>query len=264
MIKKISIRKMIGLQIITLGTYSIFWLAQRRNEIVSTYKLPLPHWLWLVLPPLAGTLLVFLIPTITFAYGQTLQDLIALITVLLILLMLTVAAIYCWWMIRFGQAVAKITEGRIPLGWTLVFWIILNNGVIFVHQYYFNRMPHKTALSTRHHTPTKKFIVTSGVILIVASIMIVVGSIALVNYLNNSSDWSATESEAREIDHKAAEANRLLNKYNECIKRLDEQYPGELMIEEVTAYNEAYAICEEIRLLQHAAVDEYNKALQNW
>lgn len=262
MIKKIRIWKMIGLYIITFGIYGFVWIARRRNEIQKHYKLPVPHWLWLIIPSAAGILL--LIPIAVVVYGTTsrMENVSITIMGLMAITIIVAFGISLWWMWKYGGAIEKITRGRVPLMWTMGYWIVLGPITLFMHQYYFNRIPASVNLKAKtKYEPTKNLVI----IFIILAVISWGISIAFTTFTpNNNDEWAASQQKIRELDHKAFEAEHLNTQYNECIDRLNKTYPGELMIEDEAAYTKSYDTCESIRLKQNTAADAYNEALKNW
>lgn len=263
MLTKINLWKMAGLYVVTLGVYGIIWLSKRRNEIATNYKLPLPHWLWMVAPSIIA--LALILPIVFIGYAL-LSDLVLfgmMIAGVLIFEFVVVFGISIWWIWKLGQAVEKITEGRMPLGWTVAYWILCGPIVLFILQYLFNHIQSKVDVKAApKHKPTKRFVFVS-ILVFATSIVISIAQTALI-INSDSGSWTTFTREAREIDHTGNKADRLLKQYNTCMDRLNEKYPGELMIENEAGYNKGYNECESIRVKQNAAAEEYNAKLEDW
>lgn len=260
--KQIRIWKMIGLYIITLGIYGIVWLALRRNEMVERYKLRVPHWLWLVLPMLIPFVIVF--PVAYIVYGITSQSSsTALILYGILLLGILVAGgISLWWMYRFGRAAQLITEGKVPLVWTMIYAIFLWPIMFFMLQYYFNRSSKSVNVKTSpQYKPSKNFVILSIALLVVTAPVTVLGTLQLPESLK---EGASIQTGGKEIDSLLKETEQLAQDHKKCVDKLEADYPGDLTVEDEPAYTKAYDSCEEIRVKQHDKVDEYNKAVEKW
>lgn len=257
---KIRVWKMIALYLITLGVYGFVWLAKRRNEIVRHYKLAVPHWLWIVLPiaiACAATVAVSFALVLMMPLEQALYGIAALAGSLF----LAVFGISIWWMVRFGRAAEQITQGKVPVLWTVLYWIFLGAVALYMLQYFFNRAPNKSI----HHNnaqqrPTKRFVVWS----IVAFALVTAVSVADVVYTLNTPGFLGVDIErAKEIDAIGKKAEELNTQYLACIEQLNLKYP-ELTEAQEADYNKGYDACEKVRLEQNKAVEEHVKALEQW
>lgn len=254
--KKIRLWKIIALLLVTLGIYGIIWLALRRNEANHAHKLKLPHWHWLISPSVIGLILTLIVGIPAFLLTPPLVfTAIVFFTVSLTFFVAWVISI--WWMVRFGQGIGKITHGRITTGWTVAYWIITAFGIVVAAQYYFNR-PIKKAATKK---PSRKFIITSLMVFIICTVVNVVSTAF---YFMDGGEWDTFQQESQEIDRLYNESDRLYKKYEDCISRLDAKFPGELMIEDEADYNKGYELCEQIRLKQNSAAEQYDKAVAEW
>jgi hypothetical protein len=234
--------------VVTFGLYQIVWLIRRRNEIVRVYKLPLPQWWWLFAPSFAALacfgLFIVLALTEQSALAIAIGLIIALPTVFASI------ALTIWWVWRFGKAAAYVTNGKVTATWTMLFYLFAGLAMVFFLQYYFNGAQSAKELNGAPMSkPSKKFVVWAT-ITIVANISLYAG----MNLV------SAFYLEDTELTRLGERVDKLTSQYDSCIDRLDRKYV------EVTAaneadYNAAHDHCEDIRIRQNNAVDEYNEYL---
>lgn len=157
---KIEVYKIVLLSIATLGVYNYVWFAKRRNEIVAQYKIAIPHWWWLVTPVIvsvvaAAALVATLITAAPLQY-------IILSGAVLLLALLSFLPISIWWMVMLGLAAGRITNGRVPAGWTIAYWLLLGSmGTNIMLQFYFNKLTDKPAPAAK---PSTRFIVVSCIL----------------------------------------------------------------------------------------------------
>lgn len=170
--KKIPLWKVIALSIITLGVYTIVWFALRRTELMKISGQKLPHWLWLILPAFMGVVLWF--ASLIVIYGTIpgdpgrQYDWMVLST--FSFLVLIPFGISLWWVDRFGQEVQHVTGNRVPVLWTMLIYFFLGPVVIFVHQYYFNRMPDTETVQSVSG-PSQRFVIVMSFVVGIAAIM---------------------------------------------------------------------------------------------
>lgn len=260
MITKISTPKLIFLFIITLGLYSLLWLAQRRNEIVETYKIPLPRWQWIVLPEL-----IIPIFAVGFGYamGSVLPYTIAMIATILPVLVLSIAylGISIWWFIKFGSAVERVTNGRLTALWVFLYWFFLSFGVMFVVQYYLNKAPKKTKLPEKPtQRPSTKFV--TGSIIAFSTVYALATIAGAIIGFTSSITGDSTERDAQ-ISQLSKKADLLNKQYEHCWAELEKKYP-EVAPEDEAAYLEEYDACEKVRLEQNEAADKVNELMGWW
>lgn len=262
MIKNIAVWKVIGLYIITLGIYGFVWLARRRSEMIEHYKLSVPHWLWLVAP--AAIAFALLLPAAFIIYGVTSQtaSTASIIYGFLLLALFGAYGISLWWMYRFGRAAQIITEGKVPVVWTMLNTIFLGPVMLFMFQYYFNRAPKSVdSKSKPKYQPSKNFVILSTVLIVASLPMAVTG---LMQFPELAKEGSILQSQSRKIDALYQETEQLAKEHKACVDKLEADFPGKLSAEDEPAYTKAYDACEEIRIKQHAKVDEYNTTLEKW
>ncbi len=262
MLTKIKLPKLIALFIITLGLYSLLWLAQRRNEIVKTYDIALPGWQWIVLPlPIA----LILSGGAGYAAGLLLPYTIALLLATIIGTML--ASVYLgisiWWMIKFGGAVERITNGRMPTLWTLLYWIFLSFIVIIVLQYFFNKLPATTQLPSKPTGhPSKKF-VTASVIVIVGAYLLFSLAGAIAGIMLSAGGVDGATARDAQLSELSKKADLLDKQYQYCSTELNKKYP-EVSPDQVDTYTKEFDQCEKLRFEQNATIDEYNNVAGEW
>jgi len=247
--KKIALWKVIVLSIVTLGIYSIIWLARRRNELVDNYQQKVPSWLWLVIPGAISIALI--VPAVIFTFLLISNDQLiqALLLIGIVSLLLLASAIIClWWVWRFSSAMSRVIEGRVPTIWAFLIYLFLGVALIYVHQFYINRYA-TDKISTKNVGPSTKFIVLT-VVAIVASVI-----------LSGASSASMPDDSFQKLQENSAvgeKANRLIVDYTTCTDTLQKDYP-EVTVENEAAYNKAYDVCNKIRIEQNAAANRYNK-----
>lgn len=251
MIKHIKIWKMILLTFVTFGIYNTVWFARRRNEMVKHYDVSIPHWWWLVAPPLLS---LAVISIFGFIYAMDPSPTALVITLIPVVIAPFVIWGFClWWLWHFGKAAEKVTQGRVTLVWMVIYVFLLGSGFMqYVLQYYFNRLP--KAPTDKHYQPSKHFVKYSVIAIIVFQVIVGGASIA-VNLLSLRSQATLPEQQ----DPKYLESVKLMHDYDACIDKLNADFPGEITEgAEEKAYNKGYAKCDEIRVRQNAAADEYN------
>ena len=253
--KKIRVWKVVLLTIVTFGIYTLFWFINRRSEMIKQYKQQVPHWLWLVLPSVA--MMLALLPIVLIAVGLSASAVGGFMALLGFYFLGTLVAlgISIWWMLKFGQGAAVVTNGKMPAGWTVAYWIFTGPFLASVLQYRFNRSAEPALLSKEApQKPSRKFVVLSLVIFA----LVLVGS--AVTSAASPKDFSGSVKELEQMDQQYQQAESLRAEYEACIDKLEADYPGELTTGNEAAYNQAYAGCEEIRVRQHKAADAYNQA----
>lgn len=257
---------MIGLYIVTLGIYGFVWMARRRNEIVKNDKIVIPHWLWIVLPPIVGLLAIIPITFLVYGTIQKLDGLIPIVLMFTVLIAVTIFAVNIWWMWRFGRAVMRVTQGRLTPIWIVAYWIMAGPVALFIIQYHFNRIQKKQSVASKpKYRPSKKFVTVSSIVLALLAVFSVASLYTQEWDITKDPDIMKMQNDAKFIDKKANKANHLLDEYNRCIEDLNNKYPGaELTPEEEPGYNRDYANCELIREKQNQAAEEFDKALQKW
>lgn len=260
--KKIRLWKMVLLLVVTFGVYSLIWLFQRRNEIVTKFKLPLPHWSWLPLPYLVSLLLI--LPVAWLTYGMTSS--VATTTIVTYIVcytgLLISMGISIWWMFKFSVAVSKITDGKVPTLWGMIWTIFVSPFNVLAFQYYFNRLPKSVTIKTKpKYAASKNFITVTAVAVAIA---------LPVNYFNLAGVPSQLQEilndqkKTQSFDRIYKETEKLAEDYNRCIKQLDHDFPGDITEEIEAAYNAAYQNCDNIRAKQHQKADEYTESVKNW
>lgn len=256
--KKIRVWKVVVLSLITLGVYSAVWYALRRDEMVRNYKVAIPHWRWPVASLVAS--LVAFIAFIMFSLQgyDAASPLFVLTTVLLAVILTTSSAVYIWWLWSFCKAAEKITQGRITLGWLVVYFLLLGaSAAQYVLQYYFNRLPQTTAIDDKKYHPSRKFVKYSVIVMVTVFIVEVVAG-GVLGALSATTEQAAPQL-TKEQYSKLGRANELLKQYNDCIGKLNNDFPAEdIDTTQEAAYNTAYDHCETIRVKQNAAADAYN------
>lgn len=257
--KKIRLWKVILLTIVTFSIYTIVWHARRRNEMVKQFKLTIPHWLWLVLPMLITLLFIFPVAIVTLvATGKA--ELTYPVTMGYVLVG-TIASIIIsyWWMFKFAVATKKITEGRIPTIWTMLYTIFLGPVTVYMLQYRFNRLPKTVKIDAKpKYKPTKKFIVLSIVAIVVGTAL---NSLSFSTIPDSLKKYSEGQSQLQSLDKAGDDAERLTNEYQACTSKLEKDFPDDITVETEAAYNAAYAACDQILEQQHEKAEEYNRAI---
>lgn len=256
--KKISTAKVIVLSIVTLGVYTLIWLAKRRNEMVSEYKVKLPSNAWLVV--FASLLALAIVTLITTAVLFAL-NIIGSVWTTIWLSVASLAlpfALGLWWVIRFGKIFSKIVGGRVPLWWTIVFYIFLATHIIPVYQYFINRKTAKRGAYAEQVGPTRRFIVVSA---IVAALFLILEIASWADLPATFNQMRTAFSETSQQDLQLIEKTyTLLKQHDACVNQLNIDYPDKyISAEDEAAYIKAYDACESIRLEQNAAVEALEK-----
>lgn len=254
MLAKIRVRRVVALTVATLGVYGIVWLAKRRNEIVNNHKLPIPHWLWIVLPILLT--LAFVLPfAVLLAAINTSTEVVTLwICGFLLLGTLVSWGVCIWWMFAFGRAIGRITSGRLTMQWVVLHWIVWGPFVAGVVQYYLNRVSSKTLDKKQRFRPSQKFTSLSTVSFVAVAALSVMSSWAYPDFFSLIDQQWLTESQ--EIDRKLKETEDLSRQHTECVGRMHRDYP-EVTFANEESYRQVYDACERLRIRQNEAVDEY-------
>lgn len=178
--KKIRVWKVALLNVVTLGIYSLFWLANRRAEMVKDHGQKVPHWAWFIVP----WLVVFgsLVPVIVLlAMVNVSQEQMALIAPWYLLVSLLVAyGFSIWWMWKFSRSAEHVTNGRITYGWIIALYLVAGSTVTLFLQYYFNRASLPKARKTEvSYEPTSKFVAVA-----LATIIVSVASFVPLSMMN--------------------------------------------------------------------------------
>ncbi len=256
--KKIRIWKVVVLSLITLGAYSVVWYALRRDEMVRTYKVAVPHWAWPAVSLVASlaTLVAFIMLSLQ-DYDAS-SPIIISATALLAVIVTASSAVSIWWLWSFCKAAEKITQGRLTLGWLVVYLLLLGPSVAkYVLQYYFNRLPQATTIGDKKYHPSRKFVKYSIIVMVIVFISEVVAG-GVLGALSATTEQRAPQL-TKEQYSKLGRANELLKQYNDCVDKLNNDFPADdIDATQETAYNAAYDHCEAIRVKQNTAADEYN------
>lgn len=250
--KKIRVWKVILLSIVTFEIYSIVWFVRRRSELISNYKLKVPHWGWLLAPSAIGSILTVPVSLMVIGTIKDEDSQMLVITGFILFWLCIVFFVNCWWLWKFGRASQTITNGRITPFWLLILYASVGGLATGILQYYFNRCLPRTKLKKMPtERPSRRFMALALVLLVISSAFGV---------------WVVTvDMPTDEIGSRAGEANalyekqeRLYKEYEDCIKQLDAVYPeSEITPEDEAEYNQGYDACESIRIEQNKAVDDY-------
>jgi hypothetical protein len=250
MIKQIRVWKVIVLSIVTFGIYNTVWLAKRRNEMVENYDVSIPDWWWLVAPSLLSFALYFILFFIESASPSQFGPLIIFMS--LMTASLVVSGILLWWLWQFGKAAEKITQGKVTLGWVMIYVLLLGGCIQYVLQYYFNRLP--KAPTTKQYEPSKRFVKYSIVAIVVLYIFWFGAGVAM-SALGTNPSWMLSNKQNAQY----LKSVQLLQEYNGCIDNLNNDFHGEIAEgEQQAAYDKAASDCEAIRARQNTAADGYN------
>jgi hypothetical protein len=135
--KKQSLWVFIGLNLITLGFYSVYWLYITRKEMVAAGA-HVPSFGWLVWPWVAMFAAVFLGAFVP--QGENILMILALV------LYLAVFGIYMWWFWPYSKAVEQVTGNQLEAIAAYVLIIFLGSIGFVVIQYFFNKIPEGEAV----------------------------------------------------------------------------------------------------------------------
>lgn len=256
--KKIRTFHVITLSIITLGIYSYIWLIGRRNELAEQYKITLPRSGWIIASALAVYLGSFVAMAAILLFVLGVLSSVWVATALAIAPFALAYLLGLRFIIPFGAAIAKITGERIPLWWTILLFIPLYTFVIFVYQYFINRLPVDPPKAAKITGPTPRFIMSWSAVAILMYAMLVF------NYKDLPRDLEIAKSQTPQLSQiikdasaLSQKAERLQKEYDSCIVNLEKKYPGELTKENEAAYQAGYDTCEEIRIEQNNTVEQY-------
>lgn len=252
--KKIALWKVILLSVVTFGIYAIVWFARRRNELVETYKQHIPHWLWIVLPPIVAV--VIMIPTVLalslFIPDKAFAYVVSMICVAI--LSIIPFGISIWWMSRYSAAASRVIEGRVPTVWGVLVYLFWGPCLAYVHQYYFNRYASgKVTPKENWAGPSRKFI-----ILAVISFIVSVG-LSTLSLSTYPAEYEKMQQDIKNTSDTVNEANELRTQYFACANKLEADFPGELTLEDEDAYNAAFDVCEDIRVRQNEAANRVSQ-----
>lgn len=160
------------MMLVTLGLYSIVWLAKRRDELMRHHHAKIPHWMWLVAPWIIVVyiLIPLMVVEVMFFYSSSSTSSPALWVGLALA---TIAyAIGIWWARQFSAAMEKVISKRVTVMWSILYWLFWGPVIVFIWQFYINRID--TRLSPQKKPgPTKRFVVIG----IIASLVGVVSTV---------------------------------------------------------------------------------------
>lgn len=252
MIKHIKVWKMIVLSLVTFGIYNTVWFARRRDEMVKNYNVTIPHWWWLITPSLISLSIILILFFIQITNPSPAGAIIALTP--LMIFPFVMSGIFLWWLWQFGKAAEKITQGKVTLGWVMIYALLLGGCIQYVLQYYFNRLPKKP--TAKQYQPSKRFVKYSIIAIVVVYVLSFGAGIAM-SAVGGRPPYFKLNTNVKYL-----ESNRLLQEYNSCVDQLNADFPREVTkgAQEV-AYDKAYSECEAIRIKQNAAADEYNASI---
>lgn len=228
--------------------------------MVRKYKVAIPHWRWPVLATVLSLLAYAALIAVIFNNDVN-SPLFLITTLLFILVMFIDYAVCLWWLWQFGKGVEKITQGGVPLGWTIAYIILLGPITLYMLQYHFNRLPKSANSGAKKHTPSKKFVVGSIVAMIIVTTLSTIAGVAL-SALSDTAIVAEPDQQSKELKIKEAKANSLYDQYISCVAALNNKYPDDDSIatnEEI--YSKDYDSCEAVRTRQNAAADDYNKSI---
>lgn len=253
--KEIKIWKIITLNIITLGLYLLFWVVNRRQEMIDNYHRKIPHWWWYVGSVLLSLAVVGVLTWsshFTETYSQA-----RVFTVLLICLLPVlggVAVVHLWWVWKFSQASAFVTDGRMSTGWAFALYVLGGQLVTPFLQYYFNQAAELKALNKKpHHSPSKKLQIWAS-----AAIALLLLVSTVITFAMPEPTYSEPKEQIKYYDK---ESERLLDDHANCVRQLEKDYPKVTELNE-EAYSQAYDNCEVIRLEASKAVLKYNELIR--
>jgi hypothetical protein len=252
--KKINIWKILGLSIITLGIYTLFWIIRRRQEMVTIYKQAIPHAGWIV----AVVVLSYIGSGLSWGAEYLPDAPLQAIAVVIALILLTVGfVISVWWIWRFSKAAAYVTAGRVPAGWSFVLYLLASPVIMaMILQHYFNQAAQPSKL--QDNPPAK----ASPKLKLLALALIIIPMIGYIWYGISSSQTTFKQviEQQNQINEYSEKAGRLAKDHQACVDKLNQDYK-EVTSENQVAYQKAYDACEEIRKEQNKAVDDYNRLL---
>lgn len=233
----------------------------------TTYGLKTHHWGWLVSAyavAFTGGMVLTLLP---FFLGESpLFWPLAIALVVISYLIPTIIEI--WWTISFSRSAAKVIGNRVPTIWS-VFLLAMPFTQAFILQYYFNRYATKT-LPKKPVGPSTKFKILALIIIIPG---IIWNGWLIVNMPNDLETLRKEAIAMRDEFNKGFEkgfdksfkiqslqekASTLEQSYHSCRDRIDYNY-GKIPEDKVDA---EYEKCEQIRIEQNKAVDEYEESLK--
>lgn len=250
--KKIAVWKVLVLSIVTAGIYTIIWLARRRNELVENYGQKVPHWLWILLPSLIALVLFFPLIIVLALLVKDPALLAASATWGSVALFVVPFIISIWWITKFSQAAARVVANRVPAGWAVFLYILCGFFTSGVQQFFFNRYAKKT-LPKEQVGPSVRFVILSSIAITVSLI------VNIWSFTTFPGDYEQLKVDLTHNAELLEKVNRLATEYDACIEKLERDHPGDLTAENEAAYNQAYDACEEIRIEQNKAADEYNR-----
>lgn len=252
--KKIRVIEVAALLVVTLGFYSIAWFVKRRNEIVDKYGIELPRGRWMVITPIAAIvawLTISIILLIASPFGNDADSTATAFFASLLGAILAAFAITLWWVLRFVRALRRIIGGRIPRWWTPIFYFFLLGYIIPVYQYHINHFSSSTKkLPTKQHSASPRFLVLSAVF---GGLFL---ALEFVSAVQLPGEYKLLVNDIKQSNRQVEEAKHLFDEYDNCIAKLDNDFPGDLTAANASAYEAAYAKCEEIRQKQNAVVDK--------
>lgn len=257
--KKIRLWKVALLSIVTLFYYHTYWFCVQRRPLMKESGLSIPSNWWLIGSTIVSTLGVAGALAFSFIFSDDLLLLLVVISLFTLVLMASVA-VYIWWVISFLRTADVLLKNRVSLSWMLLHFFFISIDVVFILQYYFNRKANKKqketssrfiAFSIIEFVAFYLFFIALGTALVISSLIVT----------NPTTGNPEIIFENKELNELGAKTVLLEKKYNGCIEDLDATYPT-ITDENEQAYLDGYDACEEIRIEQNKAVDEYNELQQ--
>lgn len=241
--KQVAVWKTVLFTVLSLGIYSIYWVASRRKMMREKYKNvgPIPHWFWLLfIPILCGMLLVswLVICVLIILNASPISTYDSTAYTLGALLYAIPLVIGLWWLWYFGKAIEVVTQGRMPRIWTLFLYLFVGPFVIAFHQYYINRL--------KENKKGETYDVGSGFLVVAAAF----GILSIAGLISSVATYPQQIQEGRaellSLREKAKASGDLLNEYTSCVDALNKQFPaGSVTSENQAAYDAEAAKCSE-------------------
>ncbi len=143
----------VGLSIITLGIYDLYWLSTTRKELNSKTSRKVPT-LWLLFTPVfVGIVLVIVLAAnSSSSTASTGPNLIAVI--LMVLDFIAMMAISLIWFFKFSKAINEYTAGKLSTATTfLILWLLHLIGVALVQDTFNDMLTDQAPAAPQQPTP---------------------------------------------------------------------------------------------------------------
>lgn len=243
--KRIRVWKVILLNIVTLGIYSLVWLLARRNELPEDIKKKTPHWGWLI-GFFAGTVsLSFFLYFAILAIPDSQRAAEVFVFISYVLEALVTIGL-TWWIVRTVRAINTVIDLPLSTLFMILVAVFCAPALVVYEQYAINGSSPAGRLEK----------LLSPIVVISVVVGIIVYATLYLFYPINEQILDIRTDHAsirHDIDSLGQEFNsldevmKLSAEYDACTEKLTSDYPEpEITEEDYAMYNAAYEKCDEI------------------